>query len=176
MEQIKYLSPIGTLLLSCEQDRLCGLDFVQEGEPEDTEITSVSFGETDQKRKQLAPVFQETCRWLDLYFSGKRPDFMPDILLHGTDFQKIVWQELSRIPYGESVSYGDIAKEIVRSGYSARMSAQAVGGAVGRNPVGILIPCHRVLGADKSLTGFGGGLDKKIALLKLEKIHYLEEG
>lgn len=114
------------------------------------------------------PVLKETRRWLDLYFQGIEPDFMPPIRLIGSDFQKKVWNILREIPYGHTLTYGEIAKRIAREEGKAKMSAQAVGGAVGRNPIGILIPCHRVVGANGNLTGFGGGLDKKTSLMKLE--------
>ena len=110
------------------------------------------------------PVFDETSCWLDLYFSGEKPDFTPLLAPQGTAFRKRVWDMLLTIPYGETVSYGDIAKR-----FSSRMSAQAVGGAVGHNPISIIIPCHRVVGADGSLTGYRGGLERKRWMLELEK-------
>ena len=112
----------------------------------------------------MLPVFDETCRWLDLYFAGKKPDFTPPLSPNGTPFQQRVWEILLTIPYGKTMSYGDVARRI-----SATMSAQAIGGAVGRNPIGIIIPCHRVIGADGSLTGYGGGLDRKRWMLELER-------
>jgi methylated-DNA-[protein]-cysteine S-methyltransferase len=108
-------------------------------------------------------VFDETRRWLDLYFTGEKPDFTPQLAPKGTPFQQRVWEILLTIPYGKTVSYGDVARQI-----SPTMSAQAIGGAVGRNPIGIIIPCHRVIGADGSLTGYGGGLERKRWLLELE--------
>ena len=115
------------------------------------------------------PVFEQTKRWLDSYFSGQIPDFLPPLSLKGTDFRMEVWEELLKIPYGKTVSYGEIAAAVARKRGLDRMSAQAVGGAVGHNPVAIIVPCHRVVGKDGSLTGYGGGLDKKTALLSLEK-------
>lgn len=108
-------------------------------------------------------VFDETHRWLDLYFAGEKPDFVPPLAPKGTAFQQRVWDILLTIPYGKTMSYGDIARRI-----SPTMSAQAIGGAVGRNPIGIIIPCHRVIGANGSLTGYASGLDRKRWLLELE--------
>jgi methylated-DNA-[protein]-cysteine S-methyltransferase len=111
----------------------------------------------------VLPIFDETRRWLDLYFAGKNPDFTPQLAPKGTPFQQRVWEILLTIPYGKTMSYGDVARQI-----SPTMSAQAIGGAVGRNPIGIIIPCHRVIGADGSLTGYGGGLERKRWMLELE--------
>lgn len=106
-------------------------------------------------------------RWLDLYFAGKEPDFSPALNPTGTAFQMSVWAILQTIPFGETTTYGAIARRLEEE-TKKRMSAQAVGGAVGRNPISILIPCHRVIGADGSLTGYAGGLDKKEYLLRTE--------
>ena len=115
------------------------------------------------------PAFRETCRWLDGYFAGRIPDFTPRYRIEGlTAFRSDAIDELSRIPYGVTVSYGDIAKAISKKRGGAAVSAQAVGGAVGWNPICIIIPCHRVIGADGSLTGYGGGLENKMALLAHE--------
>ena len=117
--------------------------------------------ETEREEK-LTPALKEALRWLDEYFSGSEPDFMPHIELHGSDFRRRVWTELMKIPYGATVTYGELAKKLEVK------SAQAVGGAVGHNPISIIVPCHRVLGADGSLTGYAGGVDKKARLLELE--------
>ena len=109
------------------------------------------------------PVFDETRRWLDMYFAGKKPNFTPSLVPQGTPFQQRVWDILLAIPYGKTMSYSDVARRIAPT-----MSAQAIGGAVGRNPIGIIIPCHRVIGADGSLTGYGGGLERKRWMLELE--------
>ena len=111
----------------------------------------------------MLPVFDETRCWLDLYFAGGKPDFTPMLAPQGTPFRRRVWDILLTIPYGKTMSYGDIARRI-----SPTMSAQAIGGAVGHNPIGIIIPCHRVIGADGSLTGYASGLDRKRWLLELE--------
>ena len=114
-------------------------------------------------------IFDDTSRWLDIYFSGKEPDFTPKILITGTPFRKLVAEIMLTIPYGKTMTYGEIANVIDREKGIAKMSAQAVGGAVGHNSISIIIPCHRVVGTNGSLTGYAGGLDKKIQLLKLEK-------
>lgn len=129
--------------------------------------------EADRSGEEL-PVLRETRRWLELYFAGKQPDFMPPMRPGGTVFRELVWQILREIPYGKATSYGAVAKEAAKRLGKERMSAQAVGGAVGHNPILILIPCHRVLGADGSLTGFSSGLDKKKYLLELEGIAWRE--
>lgn len=114
------------------------------------------------------PVLQNVRKWLDTYFSGAIPDFTPDIRLLGTDFQMRVWQKLLKIPYGKTVTYGEIAREIAKENGKTKMSAQAVGGAVGKNPIGIIVPCHRVIGKNGSLTGFAGGIEVKRKLLEIE--------
>ena len=114
-------------------------------------------------------IFDDTSRWLDIYFSGKEPDFTPKILITGTPFRKSVAEIMLTIPYGKTMTYGEIANVIAKEKGIAKMSAQAVGGAVGHNSISIIIPCHRVVGTNGSLTGYAGGLDKKIQLLKLEK-------
>ena len=119
---------------------------------------------------KLLPVFKETILWLNIYFNGKEPDFMPRLKLDGTAFRIEIWQILQQIPYATTLTYGDIAKKIAIKRGIEDMSAQAVGGAVGHNPISIIIPCHRLLGSNGSLTGYAGGIDKKIALLELEGI------
>ena len=117
------------------------------------------------------PVFQETARWLQIYFSGQVPGWVPPLRPAGTPFQQAVWQLLQRIPWGTTTTYGSLSRRLQAQGIKA--SPQAVGGAVGRNPISILIPCHRVLGADGSLTGYAGGLAIKQQLLRLETGHPL---
>ena len=114
------------------------------------------------------PVFNETMRWLDTYFSGKSPDFTPPLHMIGTPFQTNVWNILLTIPYGKTTTYGEIAKQIAVKMGLPRMSAQAVGGAVGHNRISIIVPCHRVLGVHGELTGYAGGIDKKRYLLNIE--------
>ena len=120
--------------------------------------------------EKLVPVFEDTISWLDIYFAGKNPDFVPKYRIDNfTEFRKEVIDDMLKIPYGELVTYGDIAKNIAVKRGVKRMSAQAVGGAVGWNPICIIVPCHRVIGLNNQLTGYGGGIENKIALLKLEK-------
>ena len=111
------------------------------------------------------PVFDEAARWLDLYFRGRAPGFTPPLDLRGTPFQRRVWRALLDIGYGQTATYGDIARAL----NLAPGAARAVGGAVGRNPVSLIVPCHRVVGADGRLTGYAGGVDKKRRLLRLER-------
>ena len=151
-----YESPLGSLLMTSDGEALTGLSFVDE--PSALQLT------------QSLPVFAAACRWLDLYFSGKVPDFTPQLSLQGSDFRRAVWEILLTIPYGQTISYGEIADMIARRRHLGKMSAQAVGGAVGHNPVGIIVPCHRVVGKDGSLTGYGGGIWRKEWLLRLECI------
>ena len=123
-----------------------------------------------ENEKRELPVFQETVKWLNLYFSGGVPDFTPKYKIeNATAFRREVMEIMTTIPYGETVTYGDIAKQIAQKQGVKRMSAQAVGGAVGWNPICIIVPCHRVMGANGAITGYGGGIENKIALLKLEK-------
>lgn len=118
--------------------------------------------------KEEIPVFDDTLRWLDIYFSGSNPDFTPKIKITGSPFRKRVWQYLLEIPYGHTTTYGIIARRIAADYDQKAMSAQAVGGAVAHNPISLIIPCHRIIGKNGSLTGYAGGVDKKMALLKLE--------
>lgn len=116
------------------------------------------------------PCIKETIRWLDIYFKGEEPNFLPFITPEGSSFRKDVWDILLTIPYGKVMTYGEIAQIIACKNGKKQMSAQAVGGAVGANPIGIIIPCHRVIGINGNLTGYAGGLSTKIDLLKLEGI------
>ena len=115
-------------------------------------------------------ILLEAKRWLDIYFSGKEPDFTPPLHPIGSAFRQSVWEILLQIPYGKTTTYGEIANKLAEKQGLSRMSAQAVGGAVGHNPISILIPCHRVVGADGSLTGYAGGVEKKRFLLALEGV------
>ncbi len=124
---------------------------------------------TDKKRQRKeSPVFADIKCWLTIYFSGKEPDFLPPLHLSGTDFQLAVWDLLRAVPYGTTTTYGALAASLAARMGKLRMSAQAVGQAVKRNPIAILVPCHRVIGADGSLTGYAGGLDRKATLIELE--------
>lgn len=118
---------------------------------------------------ETVPVLEETARWLDIYFAGKEPDFTPAIKMEGSYFYQAVGEIMLEIPYGKTTTYGEIAKKVAKRMGKDSMSAQAVGGAVGHNSISVIIPCHRVVGSTGSLTGYAGGIKKKIYLLKLEK-------
>ena len=118
--------------------------------------------------EQNTPVLSEAKRWLDIYFTGRKPDFTPPLHPVGSAFRQAVWEILLQIPYGQTTTYGEIARQLAAKLGLPRMSAQAVGGAVGHNEVSIIIPCHRVVGTSGSLTGYAGGIDKKVKLLELE--------
>ena len=155
-----YHSPLGGITLASDGKALAGLWF--DGQK--------YFGDgldVRQLEKKL-PVFDETCRWLDIYFSGKVPDFTPKLAMCTTPFRKAIWEILLSIPYGRTMTYGEIARRYARQNGLDRMSAQAVGNAVSHNPISIIIPCHRVLGSDGSLTGYAAGTDRKLRLLQLE--------
>ena len=145
-----YNSPIGQLTLESNGEFLTGLWFCEKSGVENKNL----------------PVFKETKRWLDIYFKGKNPDFIPKIELKGSAFRLSVWKILQEIPYGTTVTYKDIAKKV----FKGKLCAQAIGGAVGQNPISIIIPCHRVIGSNGSLTGYAGGLERKVKLLQLEGI------
>ncbi len=157
----KYESPLGSILLAADEIGLTGLWF------EGQKYFALYLHE-EHEEKEL-PVFEQAKKWLDIYFSGKEPDMKLPLHFTGTEFQNEVWEILCSIPYGQTRTYGDIAKRIAKKKGLAHMSAQAVGGAVGHNEISIIVPCHRVVGSNGSLTGYAGGIDKKIALLKLEK-------
>jgi methylated-DNA-[protein]-cysteine S-methyltransferase len=157
----KYNSEVGNIRVTSDGENVTGLLINKIGY-DDAEIISVTAENLD--------IFNETKRWLDCYFSGIEPNFMPNIKVKGSEFSKSVWKILCEIPYGKVITYGDIAKRIMFDTGKRKMSAQAIGGAVKRNPVSILIPCHRVVGAGGNLTGYGGGLDVKVKLLQLEGI------
>ena len=155
-----YISPLGKIIMASDGDALTGLWF------EGQKYFSL-FPRAEIPFSGLS-VFDETARWLDVYFSGKAPDFTPTLRPSGTDFRLLVWEILLTIPYGKTMTYGEIADRIARQKGLKRMSAQAVGGAVGHNPVSIIIPCHRVIGANGSLTGYAGGIERKRKLLAME--------
>ena len=156
-----YESPLGGITLASDGKALIGLWFDKQKYFADV---------LDEKHKEKAlPIFEQTKKWLDIYFSGKEPDFTPPLNMKTTQFRKAVWKIMLKIPYGKTMTYGEIADRIAKEKGLVRMSAQAVGGAVGHNSISIIIPCHRVVGANGSLTGYAGGIDKKIKLLTLEK-------
>ena len=156
-----YQSPIGGITMASDGEAIIGLWF------DGQQYVSDMLDQEHQER--LLPVFEATCRWLGIYFSGKEPDFTPPLSLRTTRFRKRVWQILLSIPYGKTMTYGEIAELLAREMSLKKMSAQAVGGAVGHNAISLIIPCHRVVGTNGQLTGYAGGLDKKQRLLDLEK-------
>lgn len=163
MEYIyKYKSPLGYITLASDGESLIGLWF-------DNQKYFADMLNKNHEEK-LLPIFKETNKWLDLYFNGNIPDFTPPLLMKTTEFRKSVWEILLTIPYGQIMTYGEIAKIIAKQKGLSRMSAQAVGGAVGHNAISLIIPCHRVVGTNGNLNGYAGGIDKKIKLLTLEKV------
>ena len=158
-----YHSPLGILAMRSDGSALTGLGLASQ----QSALTS-SAGTRPQEK--ALPIFQETARWLDTYFRGRAPSFTPKLKLSGSDFQKRVCEIMLTIPFGKTITYGEIAAQIARERGISRMSAQAVGGAVGANPILIIMPCHRVIGAGGNLTGYGAGIERKIQLLKLEKV------
>ena len=156
-----YYSPLGGITLASDGEALTGLWF-------DGQKYLLATLCKEQKEKDL-PVFEQAEQWLDLYFSGNAPDFTPPLNPKATAFRKAVWDLLLTIPYGQTMTYGEIASRLAKQRGLAQMSAQAVGGAVGHNPISIIIPCHRVVGANGSLTGYAGGIERKVRLLTLEK-------
>ncbi|MBQ8476827.1 methylated-DNA--[bacterium] len=156
-----YNSPLGKILLTADDEGLSGVWF--EGEKYFKNALKPGH------RRQDLEIFKQTKKWLDIYFKGQEPDFVPKIHQTGTQFQKEVWEILKKIPYGKTITYNDIAKEIAKQRGIKKMAAQAVGGAVGHNKAAIIVPCHRVVGATGNLTVFRGGIERKIKLLELEK-------
>ena len=156
-----YDSPLGGITFASDGKSLTGLWFDRQK----------YFGATLAKahEKKNLPVFDMARKWLDIYFGGKAPDFTPPLRMKTTAFRKAVWEILLTIPFGRTMTYGAIAEKMAKQLGLPRMSAQAVGGAVGHNAISIIIPCHRVVGINGSLTGYAGGIDKKIRLLTLEQ-------
>lgn len=158
----RFNSPLGGITLASDGEALTGLWF------DGQKYFAASLEKEHEER--MLPVFDLADKWLDLYFSGSEPGFLPPLLMRATEFRKTVWEILLSIPYGKTMTYGEIADRIAAGRRLSRMSAQAVGGAVAHNAISLMIPCHRVVGTDGSLTGYAGGLEKKIWLLELEKI------
>ena len=192
-----YESPIGKIFLGCDETGLTEVSFVKEnifknsiGACEKTSeiqyiladrkntanaeniksAEDIKSAESIENIEKNISILTDTKCWLDIYFSGKEPGFVPPFHVSGTPFQLRVWEILQKIPYAKTVAYGEIAKQIAKERGISRMSAQAVGGAVGSNKIGIIIPCHRVVGANGNLTGYAGGIEKKAALLKCEGV------
>lgn len=155
-----YDSPLGAILLAADEIGLTGLWFDgQKYFARDLPAECV---------EQNTPALSEVKRWLDIYFTDKEPGFMPPLHPIGSAFRRSVWDILLRIPYGQTTTYGEIARQLAEKQGLPRISAQAVGGAVGHNEISILIPCHRVVGTNGSLIGYAGGIDKKVKLLEWE--------
>ena len=158
----KVASPLGEITLRSDGEALTGLWFADDKHYGAKDIAGAALADLD--------VFTQAEEWLAEYFAGREPKVSVPLKLQGSEFQMQVWRLLQDIPYGRLVTYGDIAKKIAAQKGVARMSAQAVGGAVGHNPLCIIVPCHRVVGANGSLTGYGGGMWRKVRLLELEKV------
>ena len=160
-----YQSPLGGMTMSYNGKALTGLWF-------DCQKQNSCFPEKEQENlvDTTDHVIKETEKWLNTYFRGIEPNFLPPILFDGTEFQETVWNKLLSIPYGKVITYGEIAYNLANARGIERMSAQAVGAAVSRNPIALIIPCHRVLGKNGNLTGYAAGIDKKIELLEIEGV------
>lgn len=155
-----YDSPLGGILLAADEIGLTGLWF--DGQKYFARDLPAERIDRDM------PILSEARHWLDIYFTGKEPDFLPPLHPMGSAFRQSVWEILLRIPYGQTTTYGEIARQLAEKKGLSQMSAQAVGGAVGHNEISIIIPCHRVVGTNGSLTGYAGGIDRKVKLLELE--------
>ena len=157
----RYDSPLGAITISSDGYAITGVWFAGQ---------KYYAGTPDRgcEEKDL-PVFGQTDRWLDLYFGGRVPEFTPPLVMKATPFRRAVWEILLTIPYGKTTTYGEIAERITKRSGASRMTARAVGGAVGHNPISLIVPCHRVIGSDGSLTGYAGGIDRKEKLLALER-------
>ena len=156
-----YRSPLGKILLASDEEGLIGLWFENQ-----KYYADILKSETVQEKNDI---LRQAEKWLDIYFSGREPEFTPPLHMTGSAFRKSVWDILLTIPYGQTRTYGDIAKQLAAQNGWKKMSAQAVGGAVGHNAISVIIPCHRVVGANGSLTGYAGGIERKVKLLALEK-------
>ena len=156
----EYTSPLGIITLACDDEAILGL--WSNGQ---RYFGNILPKQTVEKEHRL---FAQARQWLDIYFSGRKPDFLPPLRYDSTPFRKVVCDIMLTIPYGKTMTYGEIAARIAEQKGILRMSAQAVGGAVGHNPISLMIPCHRVIGTGGSLTGYGGGVVRKEKLLELE--------
>ena len=158
-----YESPLGTMVMLGTLSYLTDLFFIDEAH-------APSYDDAEYI-EQLTGPFEVTIMWLNQYFNGKNPFITPPIQLEGTEFRKSVWSILQTIPYGDTTTYGDIGKQIAQQQGKEKFSAQAVGGAVGHNPISIIVPCHRVIGSNGQLTGYAGGIERKKYMLDLELEH-----
>ena len=155
-----YDSPLGGILLAADKMGLTGLWF--DGQK------YFARGLSSEREERELPVLLEAKRWLDIYFTGKEPEFLPPLHPNSSAFRQLVWELLLQVPYGKTTTYGEIACKLAEKQKLPRMSAQAIGGAVGHNEISIIIPCHLVVGTNGSLTGYAGGIDKKVKLLEWE--------
>lgn len=155
-----YASPLGTITLSADHEGLTGLWL--QGQPGEVLLAD------EEQSEEAVPVLGQAKAWLDAYFAGAKPEVNLPLHMVGTPFQLSIWQYLLTIPYGSTTTYGELARRYAAEHHKARMAAQAVGGAVGRNPLSIIVPCHRVVAKDGSLTGYAGGIEKKAWLLEHE--------
>lgn len=160
MYSCRFETPLGTMLAAARDNKLVGVWFTTQ------KHFPVDWAQWEEDENY--PVFIRLKIWMKSYFEGQSGEVDFPLDPQGTDFQKMVWKYLLEIPYGEKTTYGEVAKKVALEMKKPTMSAQAVGGAIGRNPISIIIPCHRVIGANQALTGYDGGLDKKEALLHLE--------
>lgn len=156
-----YSSPMGTITLACNEEAVIGLWF--NGQRHFGSLLPADAQERNH------PLLEESSHWLDIYFSGQEPAFLPPLQYGSTAFRRLVCDIMLTIPYGKTMRYGEIAARAARELGVQKMSAQAVGGAVGHNPISLMIPCHRVVGTNGSLTGYGGGIARKVRLLELER-------
>lgn len=158
----QYVSPLGAITLACDEEAVTGLWFNGQ-----KHFGNILPPDTQGRER---PLLKEAKKWLDIYFSGIEPDFLPPLRYDSTPFRKAVCDIMLTIPYGRTMTYGDIAARVAHQRGLEKMSAQAVGGAVGHNPISLMIPCHRVVGTGGSLTGYGGGIARKVKLLELEHV------
>lgn len=158
----QYVSPLGAITLACDEEAVTGLWFNGQ-----KHFGNILPPDTQGRER---PLLKEAKKWLDIYFSGREPDFLPPLHYDSTSFRKAVCDIMLTIPYGRTMTYGDIAARVAHQRGLEKMSAQAVGGAVGHNPISLMIPCHRVVGTGGSLTGYGGGIARKVKLLELEHV------
>lgn len=167
-----YKSLLGEILIIFDEENLRGLYLESQKEFEeklkDEEIKLIELNPSNDLNDEKFKILRLTENWLDKYFAGKNPGFLPNIKVNGSEFRKDVWEVLLTIPYAKTRTYKEVGEELLKSGKYERVSNQAVGGAVGHNPISLIIPCHRVIGSDGSLRGYAGGLDVKRKLLELE--------
>lgn len=159
-----YNSPLGVIIIESDGNSLTGLHFHDQ--------KHFNYLSLKESQEAMLPIFEETICWLDYYFGGYKPCFIPALSYKGTPFQERIWERLLKIPYGEYTTYGKIADEIASEKGILKMSSQAIGNAISLNPISIIIPCHRVLGKNGELKGYDGGIWRKKALLEIERTEF----